>query len=676
MSGQAATLKLIEQLKHDYPGKPFLALGQTVFWDEPMKAVWRLLLDAVYPEAKLIAGVHDTDYFAKTTALIHTDAAYVALPHDDAKTRGLWSAAGELSALFGSEDLPTIAAYEQAGVPFHQIASEQQSLPTAEFASRNTEAWGWRGIVETGPRQHIAADVPLSEFLPALIDELNWGFDLSAESLAPQNKKQASAIAEQLRTWITEIAGDDSNCRTLSDLYQALLPRLYSLVLGGIAPANFETTASTRLFRFNPDTCSLPRFRFVDLFLQPSTRQTARDAYNDAVAGGGMYGLDEFGLGAMPFDIVVPGVGRGTLHVTSGSVTVDLPGEHKLAVTGVSITNVADLAALLSENLGESVILVGKAVALISMIAAEFLTVFHETASGYTDRTLAMNDAIRAAGIPLDLLPIIRLQHGTWNALGAAGDSVAFRLPTHLAQAFGKQEITAAEFAARWQDVLEEQKQVLATLRDLRTPRALLAYLDKIGDATQCWSCHLEVYNQAQEGLTAHSADLQKYRGYIAELRRERFQLRGYLDRLQREKGDFFRAEIRPLHDEFGFTSAPADIQERLDTAEAKREEYDAALKAMRAQVRQWSRVIRLWRADLRRAERFKSVLELREIIRRITLDAQSTRLERVRAALITAAALPHTNARPSAWWLPLVDPSGRWLSAMVENAEARLERV
>ena len=675
MSGQAATLKLIEQLKQDYPGKPFLALGQTVFWDEPTKAVWRRLLDAAYPEAKLIAGVHDTDYFAKTTALVHTDSTYVALPHDDAKTRGLWSAAGELSALFGSEDLPTIAAYEHAGVPFHQVAGEQQSLPAAEFASRNTEAWGWRGIVETGPRQHIAADVPLAEFLPALNDELNWGFDLSAQSLAPQSKEQARKVADQIRGWITEATGDNSNCRTLSDLYQALLPRLYALVLGG-APANFETTASTLLFRFNPETCALPRFRFVDLFLNPATRQTARDAYSAAVAGGGMYGLDEFGPGAMPFDIVVPGIGRGTLHVTSSGVTVDLPGEHKLALSGVSVTTVAELASLLKEKLGENVILVGKAVALISMIAAEFLILFHETASGYTDRTLAMNDAIRATGISLDLLPIVRLQHGTWDALAAAGESVAFRLPNHLAQAFGRQEITADEFSARWRSVAEEQKQALTVFRNLRTPRALLAHLDKIGDPTQCWSCHLEVYNQAQEGLAAYSSELQKYRGYIAELRRERFQLRGHIDRLQREKGDFFRAEIRPLHDDYGVSSAPDDIQERLDVAEAKREQYEAALQAMRAQVRQWSRVIRNWRADLRRAERSESVLELREIIRRINLDAQSTKLEHVRAALITSAALPHTNARPTAWWLPLVDPSGKWLSAMVNKAEARLERV
>ncbi len=306
MSGQAATLKLIEQLKIEYPGKPFLALGQTVFWDEPTKAVWRLLLDAAYPEAKLIAGVHDTDYFAKTTALVHTDAAYVALPHDDAKTRGLWSAAGELSALFGSEDLPTVAAYEHAGVPFHQIAGEQKSMPDAEFAGRNTEAWGWRGIVETGPRQHIAADVPLSEFLPALSDELNWGFDLSAESLAP---RQSRAI-QRGRAANSELDRGDTPRRIRLSHAQRSVPGPPAAPLLAClrrrAPANFETTASTLLFRFNPETCSLPRFRFVDLFLQPATRQTARDAYSAAVAGGGMYGLDEFGPGAMPFDIVVP----------------------------------------------------------------------------------------------------------------------------------------------------------------------------------------------------------------------------------------------------------------------------------------------------------------------------------------------------------------------------------
>ena len=93
----SSVTSIVAQLRDQYPSAPFLALGQTVLWDEPVKAAWRLILDQLWPDAYLVAGVHDTDYFAKSTALVSTDDPYALLAHNDGATRGLWSAAGEMS---------------------------------------------------------------------------------------------------------------------------------------------------------------------------------------------------------------------------------------------------------------------------------------------------------------------------------------------------------------------------------------------------------------------------------------------------------------------------------------------------------------------------------------------------------------------------------------------------
>jgi hypothetical protein len=53
------------RLREEAPGTPLLALGQTVFWDEPLKAILPLLAKESGNELGLVAGVHDTDYFAK-----------------------------------------------------------------------------------------------------------------------------------------------------------------------------------------------------------------------------------------------------------------------------------------------------------------------------------------------------------------------------------------------------------------------------------------------------------------------------------------------------------------------------------------------------------------------------------------------------------------------------------
>jgi len=219
-----SVLTVLETIRERYPEIPFLALGQTVFWDEPTKAVWRRLLDSHIPGAKMIAGVHDTDYFAKTSAHVGTDQKFVALPHDDGRTRDLWSAAGELSSLFGSESVPTRAMYLSHKVPFDWLSKSYPGGRNALYAQK-TEAWGWRGIVHTESHSIIAHDIPVKDIQAALMEQLDWGFAESLACLDDEGSRHRGAeLAATVRGWLLEFLETCSDSCRLSELYQTLLP--------------------------------------------------------------------------------------------------------------------------------------------------------------------------------------------------------------------------------------------------------------------------------------------------------------------------------------------------------------------------------------------------------------------------------------------------------------------
>src|SRR5688572_24087480 len=115
----ADTLTLEEalaELEKVAPEAPFLALGQTVFWDEPMKGGVALTSKRLGYSRKLVAGVHDTDYFAKLPHGPRQPGKFMVVPHNDTTTKGLWSAAGEFSRLFGSETVVSREILQSAGL--------------------------------------------------------------------------------------------------------------------------------------------------------------------------------------------------------------------------------------------------------------------------------------------------------------------------------------------------------------------------------------------------------------------------------------------------------------------------------------------------------------------------------------------------------------------------------
>src|SRR5579862_4018848 len=175
MSLEEALARLNEQA----PDAPFLALGQTVFWDEPMKAGLLLASNRLGYQRRFVAGVHDTDYFAKLASGRRQPGKFAALPHNDTSTQGLWSAAGELSCLFGSETVVTKNDLHRGGLKFGKVLKKR---PDALDGA--TEAWGWRGIVSLDESPPITAELPLRQVFPTLQSTFDWALDATLDCLS------------------------------------------------------------------------------------------------------------------------------------------------------------------------------------------------------------------------------------------------------------------------------------------------------------------------------------------------------------------------------------------------------------------------------------------------------------------------------------------------------------
>ena len=180
-----SVLPTLKELRSRYPETPFLALGQTIWWDEPMKATLCRLLEETGLGGRIVLGVHDTDYFAKARVRTKGRSRFVLVPHNDGETKDLWSAAGEIARLFGSETFPTRHDLQQFGVPFERLA-RAEGANRIEFLNRTTEAWGWRGLVYTGSRDLIVYKLPLKEVGDGIEEMLRWGFEGSIDAIVDE----------------------------------------------------------------------------------------------------------------------------------------------------------------------------------------------------------------------------------------------------------------------------------------------------------------------------------------------------------------------------------------------------------------------------------------------------------------------------------------------------------
>jgi len=596
-----------------------ICLGQTVFWDEIVKALALAACQKHAPEVEFVAAVHDTDYFSKLPGTGREGGGFSLQTHDDAGTRELWAAVAETSSLFGAEVPVARGLLWQAGVPLRALARRHSDGPEA-FLEQATAAYGWRGVANHEPHLTVACDVDGHEVCVPLLDLLHWAFAETEQLLADAGDR------ERLRAWQEALIEAMRGCereledrRRLTDLYMRLLELFYEVLLGE-RPEQLTVSASTELFCFSADTWPLPRFDLVDYFLDPATREAAVRAYDEVVAHSGIYTLDRFGEGAIPLDLTVCGQGRGTIRVLGRRVVVELPGGAVEMEADRELTDRRALAELVSGRF-ERTCLVGKAVVLPLMVAREWTMLLHEGASAYMGLVHGLTRRLREQGMSLELYPLLRLKCETWDALGAA--DTAFELPAHLARFFGRGRVSSAELAAGWRQAVRRAEELVADLTAARTPREVLRV------------------------LAARGADVAGKRGELAEKTNRRRASAEPIRRLLEQKRELWRP-IRPL--------------QRPETTRQEQEE----LRRLKAEYRGVAQQVQA----LARAPEHRAAHEEYE---RVVWEVELLRQQAVSDAVRTQA-LRASNHRPSWWWFPVVDGTGRWWRRLAQTAEMRFE--
>jgi len=629
-------------------GVPLVAFGQTIFWDESAKAVLRLMLDRLAPEVVTVAGIHDSDYFSKLHGRGRTGRGFVLWENNGWTHRELWAAVGETTSLFGAEAAPTVTELQAAGVPLKQLAA-RSGQDANGFLDDATAAYGWRGVAQLGPVEQIARDVLVSEAGQSLVELFEWGLQQTVDLLAEPEARDAArgradALLARLGAAIREMPS-----ATVSELYRRLIADHYADLLG-YPPDRMQTTTTVEYLRFNRQTAGRPRFQVVQAFLCHRLGECARATYNEVVAGVGMYALDLFGEGAIPFDLVVPGRGRGTLRILDHEVRAELEPRPLVVPTDERVVLLEDLAALLEDAVGPEVAIVGKALLGPVMFCSEAVLVLHEGASAYAPRTQQWLSRVNVTCGSLRTMPILRLGHRAYDALTACDASL--RLPEHLAAAFGAETLAAAEFGRRWREIRCQQNALLARLSRAASDRALLSVLAET--AADDWARAAADLEGARRTLRDIGAQIEQHRERLSRLRAAERHARLNRANLKRQSGEARRRE-----------QETGDVEPR----EALREQ----IALVSASVERYREERTKRRAEMAKLSRGAEATAARERIAHLALAAERERLALARRALLVRH-LELGNRRPTGWWFTVIDPSGKWFAEAAQVAEVWLE--
>jgi hypothetical protein len=666
--------KALTELKRRFPQAPLAAFGQTVFWDEPVKSVLVPMLEAYHPGARVIVGTHDADYFGRCPGG-HRQERFITCEHNDNLTRDMWAAAGEVSALFGADVVPTRGELVVAGVDFQRVLRDGRRQ-RKKLIEECTTAWGWRAVVESGTDRSVIWDISTRDILAPMDKLLEWALEQTLTQIEDGDSDQRRQAAQEILESFRRLAQNPES-GTLTKLYQAMWPYFYQRLLGFV-PGCLEVTSTFELFRFNRSTCSLPRFQLLDYFLNPETSALCRQAYSEAVEGSGIYALERFGEGALPFSLVVPGRGRGTISLDGRYLVVDTE-PHIVLELPAPVNRASELAAVVEDALGPEVALVGKAVALAFMFTSEFVFVLHQEGSPYVSLTKRMARKLVEEGLAPRLHPILRVHYHTWDSL--ADVDACFRLSAHLAAGFGKAESSAKEFARRWRSVTKHQKKLLRVLSRTRCYRELMQLLAEEDGAG--WRERVGTYVEARAELLKIQQAVAEQKRRAAALRQQIRELELSLGRLQRERGRFSRLAKGLQRQLDHQEKTGASEKELLATRRELQRCQELELPRLRGELEQARVKVKVSTAErektvagYRALETGSAAREARSIRMKLEAEAETARLRLAARAIRITRSLPYTNHRPTAWWLPVVDPSGKWFQAIMQSTELSLEEM
>ena len=355
---------------------------------------------------------------------------------------------------------------------------------------------------------------------------------------------------------------------------------------------------------------------------------------------------------------------------TDPHIVIDLPAPVRTADA---------LAAAIEDALGPDVALVGKAVALAFMMTSEFVFVLNEQGSVYVPRTRAMARRMSAGGVEVDLCPVLRIRCHTWDSLSAT--HVRLRLPEHLAAAFGAEVVSGKHFARRWRAVVRQQERLLDRLARAQSPQDLMELLGH--EAHPRWLERLQAYVEAHAKLLQLQRTIDEAKHQADALRDRVKELKTLRGKLQRLRGKMSRM-VKPLQSALDSLETDKAPKENIDAAreelvcyrDGELPDLDKRLGAIETEIRQCDARRKQTIAKYRQIETGPEAQQARALVAEVEGDAEAQRWVMAAQAFRVVESLPYTNDRPTAWWLPVVDPEGHWYRAILESAELSVEAM